>query len=91
MHAHPGGQGWVLSLAAGPRESKACFRSLAGYGVGGVPNIALAGAGPSCSHGSIWPALKEHGFLPSGVCPLVGEAGLETCVGFLVEGLECVY
>ena len=28
--------------------------------------------------------------IASGVCPLVGDTGLEACVGFLVEGLECV-
>ena len=27
--------------------------------------------------------LLDHGFLASGVCLLVGEAGLEACAGFL--------
>ena len=30
--------------------------------------------------------LWDYIFLVSGVCPLVGEAGLETCAGFLVGG-----
>ena len=30
--------------------------------------------------------LQDHSFLVSGVCLLVGEAGLETCAGFLVGG-----
>ena len=30
--------------------------------------------------------LQDHSFLLSGVCPLVGEAGLEACAGFLVGG-----
>ena len=35
--------------------------------------------------------LPDHAFLASGVCPLVGEAGLEACAGFLVEGLVPVH
>ena len=31
-------------------------------------------------------SLWDHNFLPSGACPLVGEAGLEACAGFLVRG-----
>ena len=30
--------------------------------------------------------LRDHSFLASGVCPLVGESGLGACVGFLVAG-----
>ena len=30
--------------------------------------------------------LQDCGFLASGVCPLMGEAGLEVCAGFLVGG-----
>ena len=32
--------------------------------------------------------LQACSFLPSGVCPLVGEAGLEACAGFLVGGVS---
>ena len=39
----------------------------------------------------VWPVLADlfcrlwdHSFLASGVCALVGEAGLEACAGFLV-------
>ena len=31
--------------------------------------------------------LQDHSFLASGICPLVGEAGLEACAGFLVGGI----
>ena len=61
------------------------------------PSSALSShhQGPevSWSQGSIWPAfadpvcrLQDHSFLASDVCPLVGETGLEACVGFLVRG-----
>ena len=32
--------------------------------------------------------LQDHSFLASGICPLVGEAGLEACAGFLVGGAQ---
>ena len=33
-------------------------------------------------------SLQNYSFLASGVCPLVGEAGLEVCVGFLARGAD---
>ena len=41
------------------------------------------GPGSSWSQGMVWPASQDHSFLSSGVSPLVAEAGLETCAGFL--------
>ena len=32
--------------------------------------------------------LQDHSFIRSGICPLVGEAGLEVCVSFLVGGAD---
>ena len=32
--------------------------------------------------------LQDHSFLASGICPLVSEAGLEACAGFLVGGAD---
>ena len=55
-----------------------------GYGVCGVPKVVLAcqWARPwsSWSQGGVWPLLWGHSFLASHACPLVGEAGLESCV-----------
>ena len=33
-------------------------------------------------------SLQNCNFLASGVCPLVGEAGLEVCAGFLAGGAD---
>ena len=64
----------------------------AGYGVWGAPKIVLAWAEPGPAGLSEGPGplragwvcrLGDYGFLVSGVCPLVGEAGPEARAGFL--------
>ena len=57
--------------------------------------LIIQGPGASWSQGNVWPAfpnsvckLCDCSFLVSGVCPLVGETGLEACAGFLVGGVE---
>lgn len=86
-----GGVGF-WSLAAGPRDPRAFFRSLQGEG---VPDAAgclevcfgLLVGRSSWSQGRVGPVLWYHSFV-SGVCPLVVEAGLEACAGFLA-GQAC--
>ena len=58
-----------------------------------TPLSSLKGQGPAFprvgSDLSLWTQfcrLQDHSFLASGVCPLVGEAGLETCAAFLAGG-----
>ena len=55
--------------------------------------LVTQGPGASWSLGGIWPAfadlicrLRHCSFLASGACPLVGEACLEVCAGFLMGG-----
>ena len=65
------------------------------YGVWHVLKVALAcywaGPGPRWSQGKVWLVVGRLGlramgllFSASGVCPLVGEAGLEASAGSLV-------
>ena len=52
----------------------------------------LQGPGASWSQSSVWPAfvgllcrLRNCSFLASGVCPRLGEAGLEACTGLMMR------